>query len=185
MATHSSVLVLAWRIPGTGEPGWLPSMGSHRVGHDWSDLALAWKHFYVSFSFQKVLRITYFISGVTYADKGTAQCIFTKCTHGCTYRPLRPPQASSFCSITTCQTNNCSSQRNFASLLNVMFVWLNHVIMYTGTFFIFTAPYYSIVWICHDLWWWTFCLQWFGAITNSNAIIILCMSLGDYIHIEF
>ena len=37
MATHSSVL--AWRIPGTGEPGGLPSMGSHRVGHDISDLA--------------------------------------------------------------------------------------------------------------------------------------------------
>ena len=37
MATHSSVL--AWRIPGTGEPGGLPSMGSHRLGHDWSDLA--------------------------------------------------------------------------------------------------------------------------------------------------
>ena len=32
MATHSSVL--AWRIPGTGEPGGRPSMGSHRVGHD-------------------------------------------------------------------------------------------------------------------------------------------------------
>ena len=32
MATHSSVL--AWRIPGTGEPGGLPSLGSHRVGHD-------------------------------------------------------------------------------------------------------------------------------------------------------
>ena len=39
MATHSSVL--AWRIPGTGEPGGLPSMGSHRVGHDWSDSAAA------------------------------------------------------------------------------------------------------------------------------------------------
>ena len=37
MATHSSVL--AWRIPGTGEPGGLTSVGSHRVGHDWSDLA--------------------------------------------------------------------------------------------------------------------------------------------------
>ena len=37
MATHFSVL--AWRIPGTGEPGGLPSLGSHRVGHDWSDLA--------------------------------------------------------------------------------------------------------------------------------------------------
>ena len=39
MATHSSAL--AWRIPGTEEPGGLPSMGSHRVGHDWSDLAAA------------------------------------------------------------------------------------------------------------------------------------------------
>ena len=37
MATHSSVL--AWRIPGMVEPGGLPSMGSHRVGHDWSNLA--------------------------------------------------------------------------------------------------------------------------------------------------
>ena len=39
MANRSSVL--AWRIPGTGEPGGLPSMGSHRVGHNWSDLAAA------------------------------------------------------------------------------------------------------------------------------------------------
>ena len=39
MAPHSSVL--AWRIPGTEEPGGLPSMGSHRVGHNWSDLAAA------------------------------------------------------------------------------------------------------------------------------------------------
>ena len=39
MAAHFSVL--AWRLPGTGEPGGLPSMGSHRVGHDWSDLAAA------------------------------------------------------------------------------------------------------------------------------------------------
>ena len=39
MATHSSVL--AWRIAGTGEPGGLPSTGSHRVGHDWSNLAAA------------------------------------------------------------------------------------------------------------------------------------------------
>ena len=39
MATHSSVL--AWRIPGMGEPGGLPFMRSQRVGHDWSDLAAA------------------------------------------------------------------------------------------------------------------------------------------------
>ena len=39
MATHSSVL--AWRIPGMEEPGGLPSMGSHRVGHNQSDLAAA------------------------------------------------------------------------------------------------------------------------------------------------
>ena len=48
MAPHSSTL--AWKIPGTGEPGGLPSMGSHRVGHDWSDSAAAaapysqWSH---------------------------------------------------------------------------------------------------------------------------------------------
>ena len=39
MATHSSVL--AWRIPGMGKPGGLPSLGSHRVRHNWSDLAAA------------------------------------------------------------------------------------------------------------------------------------------------
>ena len=39
MATQSSVL--AWRIPGMGEPGGLPSMGSHRVGHDGHNLAAA------------------------------------------------------------------------------------------------------------------------------------------------
>ena len=39
MATYSSVL--SWKIPGMGEPGGLLSMGSHRVGHDWSDLAVA------------------------------------------------------------------------------------------------------------------------------------------------
>jgi len=39
IATHSSIL--AWRIPETGETGGLLSMGSHRVGHDWSDLAAA------------------------------------------------------------------------------------------------------------------------------------------------
>ena len=39
MTVHSSIL--AWRIPGTAEPGGLPSKGSHRVGHDWSDLTAA------------------------------------------------------------------------------------------------------------------------------------------------
>ena len=37
MATHCSVL--AWRIPGMGEPGGLPSIGSHRIGYNWSNLA--------------------------------------------------------------------------------------------------------------------------------------------------
>ena len=46
MATHSSIL--AWRIPGTGEPGGLLSLGSHRVWHDWSDLAVAAAYMYVS-----------------------------------------------------------------------------------------------------------------------------------------
>ena len=47
MATHSSVL--AWKIPGMGECGGLPSLGSHRVGHDWSDLAAAALLFWFAF----------------------------------------------------------------------------------------------------------------------------------------
>ena len=48
MATHSSVL--AWRIPGTVEPGGLPYMGLHRVRHDWSDLAAAAYHIIIFFN---------------------------------------------------------------------------------------------------------------------------------------
>ena len=48
MATHS--IVLAWWIPGMGEPGGLPSMGSHRVGHDWSNLAAAAANTYMTVS---------------------------------------------------------------------------------------------------------------------------------------
>ena len=47
MATHSSVL--DWRIPGTGKPGGLPSMGSHRVRHNWRDLAAAAASNYIGF----------------------------------------------------------------------------------------------------------------------------------------
>ena len=65
MATHSSVL--AWRIPGTVEPGGLPSVGSHRVGHDWSDLAVAVKCNYLNFNFLKEIKET-FSSLVTLAD---------------------------------------------------------------------------------------------------------------------
>ena len=52
MATHSGVL--AWRIPGMGEPGGLPSLGSHRVGHDWSDVAAA---LYLGLSDKQGLRL--------------------------------------------------------------------------------------------------------------------------------
>ena len=59
VATHSSVL--AWRIPGTGEPGGLRSMGSHRVGHDWSDLAAAAAAltFKVQIHFSRLRKMTY------------------------------------------------------------------------------------------------------------------------------
>ena len=54
MATHS--IVLAWRIPGTGEPGGLPSLGSHGVGHDWSDLAATAAYFSKGFPGSSVVR---------------------------------------------------------------------------------------------------------------------------------
>ena len=45
MASHSSVV--AWRIPGTEKPGGLPSMKSHRVGHDWGDLAAGFSYLFL------------------------------------------------------------------------------------------------------------------------------------------
>ena len=60
MAPPSSTL--AWRIPGMGEPGGLPSMGLHRVGHDWRDLAAAaaaWLHIF-----------SFIVSGKVIALKG-------------------------------------------------------------------------------------------------------------------
>ena len=68
MATHSSVLAL--RIPGTGKPGGLPSMGSHGVGHDWSDLAAAAanlvqlansKHIYLNIIFRLSIYLNLYI----------------------------------------------------------------------------------------------------------------------------
>ena len=70
MAAHSSVL--AWRIPGTGEPGGLPSMGSHRVGHDCSDLAVAAENLYyiiydiISFSLNQFLMFLDVCSIISY-----------------------------------------------------------------------------------------------------------------------
>ena len=67
MATHSSVL--AWRIPGTGEPGGLLSMGSHRVGYDWSNSAAA--------AAARCFLTSYFCIPVPYNEKdicGTTDC---------------------------------------------------------------------------------------------------------------
>jgi len=68
MATHSSVL--AWRIPGMGKPGGLPSMGSHRVGHDWSDLAIAIANLSIDVKFytQETIRNQWKKSNTTQPD---------------------------------------------------------------------------------------------------------------------
>ena len=57
MATHSSAL--AWRIPGMGEPGGLPSLGSYRVGHNWSNLAAA-----AATAFPKILYSRALLAGI-------------------------------------------------------------------------------------------------------------------------
>ena len=60
MATLTSVL--AWRIPGTREPNRLPSMGSHRVGHNWSDLAATYGHIQLTDLLQAILHCEAFIA---------------------------------------------------------------------------------------------------------------------------
>ena len=97
MATHSSIL--AWKIPGTGEPGGLPSMGSHRVGHDWSDLAAAacWVGLYQLGSIGTYIVLTL----------GKLEC-----------SPSDPPRKSLWVLILQCsqflvQTNNFSEGNTF------------------------------------------------------------------------
>ena len=89
MATHSSVL--PWRIPGTGEPGGLPSMGSHRVGHDWSDLAAAaavscWYYILIILKFQlkslvNVLQMNIFSVSNKWFEEVTQSFIYNYSSH--------------------------------------------------------------------------------------------------------
>ena len=90
MATHSSVL--AWRIPGTGEPGGLPSMGSQRVGYDWSALAAAADTCFNPISsvcvfFPLLLRYTSSVSSLWFSTKPLL-CIYHPSHGKC--RPPRP-----------------------------------------------------------------------------------------------
>ena len=83
MATHSSVL--AWRIPGTWEPGGLLSMGSHRVGHDWSNAAAA------VMSTPQLLR---FVWSIARALKETQKAgLGRRVDSQYTYHPMRMNQA--------------------------------------------------------------------------------------------
>ena len=93
MATHSSVL--AWRIPGNVEPGGLPSMGSHRVGHDWSDLPAA--------AAASVL-ITWIVVGKAGVISGFLfKGLKVGTTLVCLGRPaIYPPQTSLFWSAALC-----------------------------------------------------------------------------------
>ena len=75
MATHSGVL--AWRIPGTGEPGGLPSLWSHRVGHDWSVLAAAaaladnfWSYWHT----RRLFVWTYFTRSTVFSESKSKTC---------------------------------------------------------------------------------------------------------------
>ena len=70
--------VLAWRIPGTGEPGGLPSMMSHRVRHDWSDLAAAAAAFSLQYvSIYKVLSVWFHLtlSVIVYGGQSRYPCL--------------------------------------------------------------------------------------------------------------
>ena len=91
IASHSSVL--ASRIPGTGEPGGLPSMGSHRVGHDWSDLAeqmYVYMHSFleswvvVSLVFSSVSCSVWTILPIYLTQSGSSQFLPNTCLHGIT-----------------------------------------------------------------------------------------------------
>ena len=114
MATHSSIL--AWRIPGTGEPVGLPSMGSHRVRHDLSDLAaaVAAAHslasvlipFFLSLSYTASLILNFLHLSFTYED--SYDCI----------EPTQIVQNNHIISESSDMQLNFSNELNFPLLCN-------------------------------------------------------------------
>ena len=95
MATHSH----AWRIPGTGEPGGLPSMGSHRVRHDWSNLAAAAAVYYYLKSPFLILRVIFFSSILVLAYFFSTELITINTLKVCLYFPTHLPVSCSLFSV--------------------------------------------------------------------------------------
>ena len=156
MSPHTSVL--AWRLPGTGEPGGLPSMGSHRVGHDWSDLAAA--------------AAAYMQESAH--DTCTAWWICTKCTHPPNHpdrqtehhQQFRTTLSHPFWSLPTHTTLlTFTSTDGFGLLLCTLYEWTRvcyfgfcmfcsvlcyeiHILVYICRPSILIAIESSIVWLC-------------------------------------
>ena len=126
-ATHSSFH--AWRIPETGEPGGLPSLGSHRVGHDWSDLAAAWQLLLLNILYNSVNYYMDYLFCLPLKYKFTAEmdlCLFhTNCLKWClVYR---------WCSVSACWKWIVQESRIKKYLLSthcVLYSTLNDVYMY-------------------------------------------------------
>ena len=117
MATHSSIL--AWRIPGTGEPGGLPSMGSHRVGQDWSDLAAAAANHIPKTETHKL-------------DNLSQSCVLI---HSSLPWILSP----SGITVVTCRIFVSSQYRAFMVSFQALFVemgWDNHALLFLATWYV-------------------------------------------------
>ena len=118
MATHSSIL--AWRIPGTEEPGGLPSMGSHTVGHDWSDLAAAAAEWVT-----ELREIFYFLDYwfiIKGCNSGTAR--WKRCTRLVMGKEVRNFQALWVYHST--QISKCSPTRKFSQPHPFGVLWHRH-----------------------------------------------------------
>ncbi|XP_070647421.1 small integral membrane protein 14 isoform X1 [Bos indicus] len=118
MATHSSVLT--WRIPGTGEPGGLPSVGLHRVRHDCSDAAAATAVYYKNLNSQVKS------SWVIMAEGGFDPCECV-CSHEHAMRRLINllRQSQSYCTDTEClQELPGPSSDNGISITMILMAWM-------------------------------------------------------------
>jgi len=138
MATHSSVL--AWRIPGTGEPGGLPSMGLHRVGHDWSDLeAVVVLHYSL-----------YIDSFISYRSLLNLSCIFSILVSRLFI--CNSTSFSRFWIISTIIIRNSLSGR---FPISSFFVWFGGYLSYSFSCWIFFCLSIFLILLCLG---WPFCI---------------------------
>ena len=149
MATHSSVL--AWRIPGTEEPNGLPSMGSYRVGHDWSDLAPVAAGTLYKWNYTVFVLLRWFRSlSVMFSDSSLVHSF------------LWLNNSPWYVHVVLCLSSRLSVGIWAVSIFGLVWIMMLWTGLYKVSVWVLLSILWGIyrVWNCWIIWWFYYSLYW-------------------------